>query len=154
MQNNPSRQLDPRRRLASRFRRGYTLLEMVIVMAIIALIIGGAITFMKKILTGGELQRVTTDIKSFDNVLTVYKMNNGTYPSTQQGLKALVERPSTAPQPKKWSQLMTKVPPDPWSQEYLYRYPGSKDPSTYEVYTKGPDQQAGTGDDISSQDPD
>jgi general secretion pathway protein G len=154
MQINPSRQFARRQRPAALLRRGYTLLEMVIVMAIIALIIGGAITFMKKILTGGELQRVTTDIKSFDNVLTVYKMNNGSYPTTQQGLKALVERPSAAPQPKKWSQLMRKVPTDPWNEEYLYRYPGSKDPSTYEVYTKGPDLQVGTEDDISSQDPD
>jgi general secretion pathway protein G len=146
-------QLSALRRQASRVRSGYTLLEMVIVMAIIALIIGGAITYMNKIVSGGEQQRVTTDIKSFDNVLSVYKMNNGDFPTTQQGLAALVVRPTSAPQPKKWSQLMKKVPTDPWNQEYLYRNPGSKDPSTYEVYTKGPDRQVGTDDDISSQDP-
>lgn len=132
---------------------GYTLLEMVIVMAIIALIIGGAITYMTKIVSGGEQQRVITDFKSFDSVLRVYKMNNGSYPTTQQGLMALVDRPATEPRPRNWSRLMDKVPTDPWNQTYGYRYPGSKDPSTYEIFTKGPDLQEGTADDKSSQDP-
>jgi general secretion pathway protein G len=130
---------------------GYTLLEMVIVMAIIALIIGGAITYMTRIVSGGEQQRITTDFKSFDSVLRVYKMNNGSYPSTQQGLMALVERPSSAPLPRNWSRLMDKVPTDPWTQVYGYRFPGSKDPTTYEIFTYGADQQQGTADDRSSQ---
>jgi len=141
--------LNRRRRL----RGGYTLLEMVIVMAIIALIIGGAITYMTKIVSGGEMQRVTTDFNSFDSVLRVYKMNNGNYPTTQQGLMALVERPSSAPLPRNWSKLMDKVPLDPWGEPYMYRNPGAKDPSTYEIYTKGPDRQENTADDKSSQEP-
>lgn len=81
-----------------------------------------------------------------------YKTANGFYPTTQQGLRALVERPSTNPVPARWSAIMKKVPLDPWDSEYIYRFPGRRDPTEPEIISKGPDGIENTADDLSSQD--
>lgn len=132
--------------------KGFTLLEMVIVLGIIGLIIGGAISVMGKVGDGAAIQRVKGDFSSLGSVLKMYKINNGFYPSTAQGLKALVTRPGGTPVPKSWTALADKVPLDPWGQEYEYKFPGSKIPSEFELKTKGKDMQSGTDDDMSSQD--
>ncbi len=131
---------------------GFTLLEMVIVLGIIAMIMGGAMYYMKKIGNAAKYQQVSADFKAIENSLTMYKLNAGNYPSTQQGLRALVEKPSGSPVPRRWTQLSSKVPLDPWQNEYGYRFPGRKDPSEPEIISKGPDGQEGTDDDLSSQD--
>ncbi len=133
-------------------RRGFTLLEMVIVLGIIGLIIGGAIGVMGKVGEGAAIQRVKGDFNSLGSVLKMYKINNGFYPSTAQGLKALVNRPGGSPVPKSWTALADSVPRDPWGEEYIYRFPGSKVASEFELVTKGKDTQLGTEDDKSSQD--
>jgi general secretion pathway protein G len=132
-------------------RRGFTLLEMVIVLGIIGLIIGGAIGVMGKVGEGAAIQRVKGDFNSLGSVLKMYKINNGFYPSTAQGLKALVNRPGGSPVPKSWTALADSVPRDPWGEEYIYRFPGSKVASEFELVTKGKDTQLGTEDDMSSQ---
>jgi general secretion pathway protein G len=132
--------------------KGFTLLEMVIVLGIIGLIIGGAIGVMGKVGEGAAIQRVKGDFNSLGSVLKMYKINNGFYPSTAQGLKALVTRPGGAPTPKSWTALADKVPLDPWGQEYTYKFPGSKVATEFELVTKGKDGQLGTEDDMSSQD--
>ena len=135
-----------------RHAKGFTLLEMVIVLGIIGLIIGGAISVMGKVGEGAAIQRVKGDFNSLGSVLKMYKINNGFYPSTAQGLKALVTRPGGTPAPKSWTALADKVPIDPWGQEYEYKFPGSKVPSEFELKTKGKDAIAGSEDDMSSQD--
>lgn len=135
-----------------RNRKGFTLLEMVIVLGIIGLIIGGAIGVMGKVGEGAAIQRVKGDFNSLGSVLKMYKINNGFYPSTAQGLKALVSRPGGAPVPKSWTQLADSVPIDPWGNEYMYKFPGSKVATEFELVTKGKDGQLGTEDDKSSQD--
>ena len=70
----------------------------------------------------------------------------------QQGLKALVEKPTSTPLPRRWTQIMDKVPKDPWDNEYVYKYPGSKDRSRPELVSLGKDGLEGTEDDMSSQD--
>ena len=137
----------PRRHAA-----GFTLLEMVIVLGIIAMILGGAIFSMNKIGDSAKLSQVEADFKSFESALSMYKLNGGQFPTTQQGLKALKEKPTTQPLPRRWSPVMTKVPNDPWGAEYIYRYPGKKRANDYEIISKGPDGQEGTDDDLSSQD--
>lgn len=132
--------------------RGFTLLEMVIVLGIIGLIIGGAIGVMGKVGEGAAIQRVKGDFNSLGSVLKMYKINNGFYPTTAQGLKALVSRPGGSPVPKSWTALADRVPMDPWGQEYSYRFPGSKVATEFELVTKGKDGQLGTDDDMSSQD--
>ncbi len=135
-----------------RRRAGFTLLEMVIVLGIIAMILGGAIFSMQKIGDSAKLSQVDSDFKTLANGLAMYKLNGGTYPVTSQGLKALVEKPSSTPVPRRWAQVTSKVPLDPWGQPYGYRFPGKKNANEYEIFSHGPDGQQNSADDLSSQD--
>ena len=132
---------------------GFTLLEMVIVLGIIALILGGAVGLMGKIGEGAKVQRVDSDFNSITSALKMYKVNNGTYPTQAQGIKALVDMPGGSPAPRRWTRLMDKVPLDPWGNEYGYLFPGRKDPTEFEIISKGADGQEGGTADYSSQDP-
>lgn len=132
--------------------RGFTLLEMVIVLGIIAMILGGGIYFMTGISDSAKLSQVDADFKSLDSALSAYRLNAGNLPSTQQGLGALVEKPTTTPVPRRWNKIMTRVPKDPWQNDYIYRFPGKKNAATYEILSKGPDGIENTADDLSSQD--
>jgi general secretion pathway protein G len=72
---------------------------------------------------------------------------NGFYPTTEQGIQALVTQPDKDPRPARWYQLFREVPKDPWGNDYIYRCPGLKNPSGYDLYSAGPDRQADTADD-------
>jgi general secretion pathway protein G len=133
-------------------RSGFTLLEMIIVLGIIAMILGGAIYSMNKIGDSAKISQVNGDFKSYESALSMYKLNAGFYPSTQQGLKALVEKPSSTPVPRRWSAVMKQNNPDPWGRPYGYRFPSKKDPNEYEMFSLGGDGQEGTPDDLGSQD--
>ncbi|MGA0846066.1 MAG: type II secretion system major pseudopilin GspG, partial [Luteolibacter sp.] len=113
-------------------KSGFTLLEMVIVLGIIAMILGGAIFAMRGIGDAAKLRQVESDFKSFESALAMYKLNAGSYPTTQQGLKALVDKPSSTPAPRRWVQVMSKIPEDPWGAPYLYRFPGKKRANEFE----------------------
>lgn len=145
MKINPSTQI-------TRRRRGFTLLEMVIVLGIIAMILGGAIFAMKGIGDAAKLKQVDADFKSLDSALQMYKLNAGQYPTSAQGLKALVDKPTSTPAPRRWVQVMTKIQTDPWGSPYTYRYPGKKRVNEFELISKGPDGMENTADDLSSQD--
>ena len=132
-------------------KSGFTLLEMVIVLGIIAMILGGSIFAMKNIGNAAKLKQVDADAKGFDSGLRMYKLNAGNYPTTQQGLQALVDKPSSAPVPKRWAKVAERVSKDPWGNDYIYKFPGKKNASEFEIISKGPDGQEGTEDDISSQ---
>jgi general secretion pathway protein G len=138
--------------IRSRRRAGFTLLEMVIVLGIIAMILGGAIFAMKGIGENAKIAQTEADFKTIDTSLMSYKLLAGNFPTTQQGLKALVEKPSSTPVPRRWSQVSKKVPLDPWKNEYGYRFPGKKNAAEPEIYSKGQDGQEGTADDLSNQD--
>ncbi|MFZ9935944.1 MAG: type II secretion system major pseudopilin GspG [Luteolibacter sp.] len=135
-----------------RVRAGFTLLEMVIVLGIIAMILGGAIFAMRGIGDAAKMRQVESDFKSFESALAMYKLNAGSFPTTQQGLKALVEKPSSTPEPRRWVQVMSKLPEDPWGASYTYRFPGKKRANDFEIISIGPDGMENTGDDLSSQD--
>ena len=132
--------------------KGFTLLEIVIVLGIIAVILGGSIAVVGKLGEGAKLQRVTSDFNTISSAISTYKLNASTVPSTSQGLQALVTTPTSPPLPKRWTPLATEIPKDPWDHPYQYRNPGKKDTSTFEIYSIGPDGQEGTEDDLSSQD--
>ncbi len=136
------------RRLAA-----FTLLEMVIVLGIIAVLLGGSIALIGGLGEGAKVQRVEADFNAVGAALKTYKLNAGTYPTTQQGLKALVEKPGSSPVPRRWTQLSEKIPTDPWNNDYLYRFPGKRNTNEFELISKGKDGQEGTDDDFSSQDP-
>jgi general secretion pathway protein G len=135
-----------------RMAAGFTLLEMVIVLGIIALILGAAISFSGGITEAARIQAAEAKSREFSAKLETYRMLAGVYPSETQGLQALVEKPTSAPEPKRWKAQFKALPKDPWGQDYVYHYPGRKDTSTYEILSKGADMEEGTEDDISSQD--
>lgn len=137
--------------LRQRVRRAFTLLEMVIVMGIIGLIVGGAVGLMGGFSGAAEIQRVEGDFKKIEAALLSYKTIGGDYPTTGQGIQALVDEPTSGPKPRRWSQGFTSVPKDPWNEEYIYKAAGKKDPSKFEIISKGKDKTEGTDDDISSQ---
>ena len=135
-----------------RRRRGFTLLEMVIVLGIIAMILGGAIFAMRNIGDSAKLTQCDNDFKSLQSGLAMYKLNAGHFPTTAQGIKALHEKPNSAPAPRRWTRILDKVPLDPWGNEYIYRFPGKKNPGDFEIVSKGKDGMENTADDLSSQD--
>ena len=96
------------------------------------------------------------DMNSISSVVKMYKINNGHFPSTAQGLRALVAKPTGDPQPMSWTQLTDRVPLDPWGQEYRYEFiqatdgEGQKD--QFRIISTGKDLQLVTDDDIVHED--
>lgn len=80
--------------------------------------------------------------------LLSYQLNVGRMPTTEQGLRALVERPESVPLPVRWCKVRADVPRDSWGREFQYRYPGSKNPESYDLFSFGPDGEEGTEDDV------
>ena len=90
---------------------------------------------------------VQADVQAIKTQLQLYESMNGFFPSTEQGLQALVSQPSSDPRPTRWYQLFKEMPKDPWGSDYIYRNPGMKNPGSYDLYSAGPDRQADTSDD-------
>ncbi|WP_018969166.1 type II secretion system major pseudopilin GspG [Rubritalea marina] len=132
--------------------KGFTLLEMMMVLAIIGILVGGVIGMTKNFSAGAKIQKTESEMQSLAAHLLQYKNLAGRFPTTEQGLQALVTKPTTAPKPRRWTQTLTALPRDPWGNDYIYKMPGSKDSSTYEIISYGSDGVAGGDDDISSQD--
>jgi general secretion pathway protein G len=152
--NHPTKHPMKNHRSTRALRSGFTLLEMVIVLGIIAVLLGGSIALIGGIGDSAKMQRVDADFNSLGSAIEGYKLNAGNYPTTQQGLKALIERPTTSPQPRRWVKVIPKgkIPQDPWGKDYRYAFPGSKNASTFELVSNGPDGIPNNQDDISSQD--
>jgi general secretion pathway protein G len=134
-------------------RDAFTGLEIILTVALIALLAGSAIYLMR----GGERtcapisnpNRCHADIESIKTQLQLYQARHGHVPTTEQGLKALVYRPTGNPQLSHWRQLLPEMPIDPWGTEYQLRNPATKstqDP--YDLYSAGRDRQPNTADDI------
>ena len=126
----------------------FTLLEIMLVVMIIALLAGSAIYLMRGNVDRAKETRADADIQNILTSLQLYEVNNGGYPSTQQGIQALVERPTGEPQPRKWRRLLENVPLDPWGTPYLIRNPATLSKGGVDVYSAGPDKQPNTEDDI------
>lgn len=140
------------RSASRRHLRAFTLLEILVVLAIIGLLVGLVVSNTDKIF--GQSQEAVAKIFVRDSLKTPlvrYRMDLGDYPTTSEGLAALVTAPSNAAE--KWrgpyiDAAGGKVPTDPWGQPYEYRYPGTKNAGSYDLYSKGPDKAADTADDI------
>lgn len=124
-------------------QRGFTLIEILVVVSILAIL--GALV-VPKIMDRPNDARVVAakqDITAIIAALKLYKLDNGRYPSTEQGLKSLVEKPAGDPVPANWKTggYLEKMPKDPWGHEYLYLNPGIR--SDIDVMSYGADGQAG-----------
>jgi general secretion pathway protein G len=144
--------LPPPVRPLRRRTRGFTLLEIMLVVTIIMLLLGAGVYFLGDQINIGRNARVQADLQSLTTNIRTYQMMNGFYPTTQQGLQALVVMPNSEPKPKQWVQLATKIPQDPWGNDYVYVCPGKHNPKTFDIYTKGPDRVAETEDDMGNWD--
>ncbi|HSC78844.1 MAG TPA: type II secretion system major pseudopilin GspG [Chitinolyticbacter sp.] len=109
-------------------QRGFTLIEILVVITILAIL--GALVVPKIMDRPNEARVVAAqqDIRTLIQGLKLYKLDNGRYPSTEQGLRALIEKPTSAPVPNNWKTggYLEKLPKDPWSGDYLYLNPGLK----------------------------
>lgn len=97
----------------------------------------------------GQIQAAKAQISNTESVLKTYYLDNSCYPSTEQGLKALIEKPSVAPIPENWNGPYLEknsVPKDPWGHELHYKSPGDHNLQTYDLWTYGRDNaEGGTG---------
>ena len=133
----------------SRLRqRGFTLLEIMLVVIIIALLLGAAVKFMGGNVDVARQVVVQSDLQNIGSQLRLYEALTGSMPTTEQGLQALVTQPQSEPKPARWQRLLDQVPKDPWQQEYIYVYPGKHNPQGYDLYSKGSDHIADTADDL------
>jgi general secretion pathway protein G len=122
---------------------GYTLMEIMLVVAIIAVIAGGVIVKMTGALDVAKIQRTEQDINNIYSALKLYEARNYQMPDQSQGLDALISMPSTGTKPANWTKLMDSMPVDPWNTPYQYRNPGKRDPSGIDVFSFGPDRKEG-----------
>src|ERR1700745_1961594 len=102
----------------TRKQRGFTLLEIMLVVSIIVIIRGVAISKRGKTTAIAKSRRVQADIQAIKTQLQLYESMNGFYPSTEQGLQALVTQPKNDPRPARWYQLFKELPTDPWGTGY------------------------------------
>ncbi|MEM6912093.1 MAG: type II secretion system major pseudopilin GspG [Verrucomicrobiota bacterium] len=131
--------------------RGFTLIEMMIVLGILTILIGGSAFFVTGFLDDAKLGRVDADFNKISTALQGYENLALFLPSDEQGLEALVTRPSGAPEPRRWTQKLKEVPIDPWGTPYQYLRRGRKKAETFEIISAGPDEEFETEDDLSSQ---
>jgi len=135
-----------------RWPKGFTLIELMIVIVIIGIL---ATLLIPKIMERPEEARrikAKADIKTIESALKLYKIDSGVYPTTEQGLDALIKKPQAAPVPRKWREggylEGTSVPKDPWGNPYLYTGYATPGPEgrDYEILSYGNDgQPGGTG---------
>ena len=142
----------PSTRFPLRRPRGFTLLEIMLVVTIIMLLLGAGVFFLGDQFTIGQRARVQADLQGLTTNLRTYQMMNGFFPTVQQGLQALVTPPTSEPKPKQWVQLSTKIPQDPWGNDYVYICPGKHNPKTFDLYSKGADRLPDTEDDMGNWD--
>jgi general secretion pathway protein G len=141
-----------RSRLA-RGEAGFTLIEIMVVVVIIGLLLTVVASNVTKQLGTAETVKSRADIQGLETALANYRLDNGFYPTTEQGLEALLRKPGGEPVPHAWNgpylKGMTAVPRDRWGNEYLYLSPGVHNAESYDVWTRGQDGQDG-GDGSSS----
>jgi general secretion pathway protein G len=146
-----SRRLSTRRSAAANGEGGFTLIELLLVVVIIGIL---AAIVVPKLAGRSEDARISAakgDLAAFKTALGAYEVDSGKYPSASQRLDALVAKPASAPEPKNWKGPYidkSEIPKDPWGNEYQYLIPGLKNPNGFDLFSYGPDGQAGTEDDI------
>jgi general secretion pathway protein G len=130
-------------------RKGFSLVEILIVIALIAILATLAITSVGNIFSGKQEETASIFVtQSLKTPLTAYRTSVGNYPSTADGLNALLNPPAGKEARWKGPYIDGKVPFDPWGNPYQYKFPGTHNPRGYDIWSMGPDGTDGTTDDI------
>jgi len=130
-------------------KRGFTLVELLLVVTIIGILAGAVLMNFRGQTDKAKTARAKADIQSMETALSLYEMDIGDYPSSDEGLQALYEDPGV----EGWSRpyLTKKVFRDPWGNDYVYDYPGSKGVN-FDLFSVGKDGSEGTEDDVGNWD--
>ena len=131
--------------------RGFTFIEIMVVVAILAILAALVVPRIMGRTDEAKRTAAKVQIRNIEGALQLYKLDNGVYPSTEQGLKALVEKPSVGVIPKKWKVegYLQKLPEDPWHNPYKYISPSQRRTTAgtsvgdYELMSLGTDGEAG-----------
>ena len=115
----------------------FTLIEMVMVLAIVALLLGTGIKYLTGVTETGRITRAEADVSTLTSALKQYEIMALSKPTTAQGLGALVAAPVVEPLPKRWVQSMTELPLDPWGRAYEYSNPGTRSRHGFDLFSKG-----------------
>ncbi|MDX3772722.1 type II secretion system major pseudopilin GspG [Chromatiaceae bacterium AAb-1] len=129
-------------------QKGFTLLEVMVVIVILGIIASMVVPNLIGNQEAAARQKVVVDIQQLESALDMYRLRNGFYPTTEQGLQALVTAPSSQPVPRSFPEggFIRRLPQDPWGEDYILVSPGQL--GRIDVFSKGPDRVAGTDDDI------
>jgi len=128
--------------------RGFTLLEVMVVIVILGILASMVVPNLLGSQERANIQKAVSDINALETSLTMYKMDNYQYPSTEQSLEALVTETDIEPAARRFPQggYVKRLPNDPWGNEYQLLNPGEH--SAMDVFSMGPDGEPGTDDDI------
>lgn len=125
---------------------GFTLIEVMVVVVILSILAAMVVPKLMDKPEKARIARAQADVNALVSALNLYRLDNMVYPSTDQGLEALVTKPSSPPEPKNWSPdgYLPQVPIDPWGNPYLFLNPGSH--GAIDVYSTGSDLQTAEDD--------
>lgn len=123
--------------------RGFSLIEILVVVAIMAILAAVVVPKLMDNPDKARIARAQADIRNLGTALNLYKLDNFVYPSTEQGLDALVSKPGGEPAAPNWKAggYVERLPKDPWGRDYLFLRPGQN--GEYDLYTLGADGQPG-----------
>ncbi len=125
--------------------KGFSFIELMVVVVILGILAGMIVPRYMGRTDEAKTVKAKVDIAAIDTSLKLYRLDNGTYPSTEQGLMALIEKPATDPQAPNWNENgyldKKSVPKDPWGKEYLYLSPGVHE--EYDIISYGADAAPG-----------
>jgi len=138
-----------------RHQSGFTLIEIMVVVVILSILAAIVVPRIMDRPDEARIVKAKQDIRAMEAALNLYRLDNYNYPSTEQGLEALISQPTTPPEPPNWKEggYVDRMPRDPWGNDYQYLSPGEN--GAFDLYSLGADGQLGgegTAEDIANWD--